>query len=303
MVDSPRTQAAPPTARPARDRRWREWRAALFLIAPFTLAFLALFVYPAARVVQLSFTDATLTGGGSPVGFDNYARLVRDPMFWKSLWNTGYFVLLTVAPNTFLGLALALMVVRLKRLRAPVMAAFFLPYILPVSVVTLVWNWILNANFGVARQFLNTGVAPLNDPTWAMPTIALVTIWWTVGFNLLLFVAALQNIPTSYYEAASLDGASSLQAFRAISWPLIWPVTALVLTLQLISQLKIFAQVYLMTGGGPFNSTIVMLQYMYEIAFQRFDSGYAAAVAMVMFLVILLLSVGQFTLLNRRGAR
>lgn len=283
--------------------RRREARTALYLIAPFTLFFLFLFVYPSARVIQLSFTNATLTGGGEFIGFGNYRRLLSDKLFWKSFWNTGYFVLLTVVPNSAIGLVLALMVVRLKRLRPFVLSAFFLPYILPVSVVTLMWNWIFNANFGILKQAVGTNLALLNDPTWAMPTVALVTIWWTSGFNMLLFIAALQNIPREYYEAASLDGATTLGTFRAITWPLLWPVTVLVLTLQLISQLKIFAQVYLMTGGGPFNSTIVVLQYMYRQAFQQFNSGYAATIAMILFLVIMVLSVAQFTLLNLRSRR
>lgn len=287
----------------SRRRKWRTWRDAFLLVAPFTLLYLIFFIYPTGRVVQLSFTDANLVGSGDFVGLANYRRLVSDPLFWKSLSNTAYFVLLSVVPVTALGLLFALMVVRLKRLRGLVLGAFFLPNILPVSVVTLIWEWILNSNFGVANYVLGRRIAWLTDPVTAMPSVAFITVWWTVGFAVLLFIAGLENIPKSYYEAASLDGANVWQSFRHVTWPLLWPVTALILTLELIANLKIFAQVYLLTEGGPFNSTIVVLQYMYRQAFQQFNSGYASAIAMALFVVILFVSFFQYRLLRGFGPK
>lgn len=285
------------------------WRDALLLVAPFTILYAIFFLWPTLRVFQLSFTNAPLIGDGSFVGFANYERLLNDPLFMRSVRNTLYFVLLTVVPNTAVGLILALMVVRLKRLRPPILAAFFLPFMLPVSVVTLIWLWMVDSNFGILQYILtyfNNGrpLAPFRNPDWAMPMVALVTVWWTVGFNMLLFIAGLQGISKEYYEAASLDGATGLQRFRHITWPLLWPITALVLTLQLIAQLKIFDQVYLLTGGGPFNSTIVMLQYVYREAFQQFRGGYASAISVTLFVMIFVLSVVQFVFLrgNRRRA-
>jgi len=283
------------------------WRDALLLVAPFTILYVIFFLYPSARVFQLSFTNAPLIGDGSYVGFANYERLLNDPLFMRSVRNTMYFVLLSVVPNTAVGLILALMVVRLKRLRPPVLAAFFLPFMLPVSVVTLIWLWMVDSNYGILQYILtyfNNGrpLAVFRNPDWAMPMVALVTVWWTVGFNMLLFIAGLQGISKEYYEAASLDGATGMQVFRYITWPLLWPITALVLTLQLIAQLKIFDQVYLLTGGGPFNSTLVMLQYVYREAFQQFRGGYASAISVALFLMIFVLSILQFTVLrtNRR---
>lgn len=285
------------------------WRDALLLVAPFTILYAIFFLWPTLRVFQLSFTNAPLIGDGSFVGLANYERLLNDPLFMRSVRNTLYFVLLTVVPNTAVGLILALMVVRLKRLRPPILAAFFLPFMLPVSVVTLIWLWMVDSNFGILQYILtyfNNGrpLAPFRNPDWAMPMVALVTVWWTVGFNMLLFIAGLQGISKEYYEAASLDGATGLQRFRHITWPLLWPITALVLTLQLIAQLKIFDQVYLLTGGGPFNSTIVMLQYVYREAFQQFRGGYASAISVTLFVMIFVLSVVQFVFLrgNRRRA-
>lgn len=283
------------------------WRDALLLVAPFTALYVIFFLYPTGRVFQLSFTNAPLIGDASYVGFANYERILSDPLFRRSIRNTIYFVMLSVVPNTAVGLLLALMVVRLKRLRAPVLAAFFLPYMLPVSVVTLIWLWMVDSNYGILQYFLafyNDGrpLAVFRNPDWAMPMVALVTVWWTVGFNMLLFIAGLQGISKDYYEAASLDGATGNQAFRHITWPLLWPITALVLTLQLIAQLKIFDQVYLLTGGGPFNSTIVMLQYVYREAFQQFRGGYASAISVTLFVMIFVLSILQFRVLrgNRR---
>jgi multiple sugar transport system permease protein len=293
--------------RTGRKRNWRMWRDALLLVAPFTLLYAVFFLFPTARVFQLSFTNAPLIGDGEFVGLANYQRLWNDSLFWRSLRNTFYFVALTVVPNTAVGLMFALMVIRLKRLRSIVLAAFFLPFMLPVSVVTLVWQWMLDSRFGVIQpifQFLfERNLAVFRDPNWAMPMVALITVWWTVGFNMLLFIAGLQGISKEYYEAASLDGATGMQIFRYITWPLLWPITALVLTLQLIAQLKIFDQVYLLTGGGPFNSTIVMLQFVYREAFQQFRGGYASAVSVALFLIIMVVSVAQYRLLRTGRAR
>ena len=246
----------------------RKTLTAIVMIAPFLIAYAIVFAYPVYKMFALSFTDAPLVGEGQWVGFDNYVRLFHQKLFYTSVWNTGYFVVLTVIPNTLIGLGLALMVVRLKGwMQSLVLVLFFIPYILPVSVVTQIWKWVLDQQFGIAQfiieAFTGSRVSVFRDPVWAMPMVALVTVWWTNGFNLLLFIAGLRNIPHDYYEAAMLDGATRWQCFKRITWPLIWPVTALVLTLQLILQLKIFDQVYLLTEGGPFNSTYVLLQLVF----------------------------------------
>lgn len=290
---------------PARRKRTM-WRAAFLLVTPFAALYLVFFLYPTYRIVQLSLTDAPLIGPGNFVGLENFQRLLGDALFLRSLRNTFYFVLLSVVPNTALGLVFALMVVRLRSFRSTVLAAFFLPYMLPVSVVTLIWQWLLNTQFGIVQRafglFGEGRVALFSSPTWAMPTVAFVTVWWTVGFNMLLFIAGLQGISKEYYEAAALDGATDAQTFRHITWPLLWPITALVLTLQLIAQLKIFDQIYLLTNGGPFNTTLVTLLYMYRQGFQSNNGGYAATVAVALFVIILFASLVQVRLLGM-GAR
>ncbi|WP_404426001.1 carbohydrate ABC transporter permease [Thalassospira australica] len=279
---------------------------ALLLIAPFVICYLVVFAYPVYKMFAMSFTDAPLIGEGEWIGFDNYIRMFEHKLFYTSVYNTLYFVLLTVVPNTLIGLGIAMLIVRLKGwIQAGILVLFFMPYILPVTVVTQIWQWILDQQFGVVQpmieDLIGRRISVFRDPVWAMPMVALVTIWWTNGFNVLLFISALRNIPDDYYEAASLDGASRLQKFRRITWPLLWPVTALVLTLQLIMQLKIFDQIYLMTQGGPFNSTYVLLQLVYREAFGRNQGGYASAVAVALFVIIVAVSILQYQLLKARG--
>ena len=289
-------------------RRRRELRAAGLLTAPFLFVFLIFFLYPTYKVIALSFTDAPLIGDGQWIGLANYAKLLNDRLFFTSLWNNLYFVLLTVVPTTVIALLIALAVSKLKgRMQALVLTLFFLPYVLPVSVVTLIWAWMLDFQFGILQPLIAavTGkpVPVFRNPYWVMPMIAVVTIWWTNGFNVLLLIAGLRNIPEDLYEAASLDGATPWQRFWRVTWPLLWPVTALVLTLQLILQLKLFDQVYLLSNGGPFNSSYVVLMQMYREAFQLNNGGYASAIAMVLFLVIVIVSVLQFQLLRLGGRK
>ncbi|MBD9527780.1 carbohydrate ABC transporter permease [Paracoccus sp. PAR01] len=278
------------------------------LILPFVAIFSLVFAYPIVEVIRLSFTNATLIGGGEWVGLQNYRELLSDKLFYTSLKNNGYFVLLTVIPTTAIALGIALMVQRLSgRLQALALALFFLPYILPVSVVTQIWAWMLDFQFGVLQPVLELiagkPIPVFKNPHWVMPMVALVTIWWTNGFNVLLLLAGLRNIPQDLYEASALDGANRRQQFARITWPLLWPVVALVLTLQLILQLKLFDQVYLLSEGGPFNSSYVLLLMVYREAFQQNNGGYAAAISLVVFLLIVTVSVLQYQLLRIRGRK
>ena len=279
------------------DRQKGWWIAWPFLV-PFLLFYGVFLIYPAIQVGLLSLSNSDLAGRGQFIGFANYLELARDRDFWASVWHTLYFILLTVVPNTAVGFLFALLIVRLSRLRLAILSAFFLPYILPVSVVTTAAIWLLDANFGIVSYIFNSQIAWFADPTFAMPGVAFVTIWWTVGFNMLLFIAGLQNIPAELYEASALDGANALQRFLFITCPLIWPVASLVLILQLILQFKIFDQVYLLTHGGPYNSTVVVLLYMYSEAFQLNRGGYGATIAVVLVVIIIAVSAVQFRLLN-----
>ena len=288
--------------------RRNEILVAMVLIAPFVVVYGWLFIYPTIQMVRLSFTNAPLIGEGAWIGLDNYVRLISDRIFKTAVWNTGYFVLLTVIPGTAVALLIAMMVSRLKGwAQSIILAAFFLPFIRPVTVVYLIWWWISDIQFGIAQYIIEPIVGqPVNfwrRPDWFMPMAALVTIWWTNGFSILLFLAGLRNISSEIYEAAALDGATRWQVFWRITWPLIWPVTALCLTIQLILQLKIFDQVYLFSLGGRTNTTMVLVQYIYEQAFVHNKGGYGATIAVGLFVLVVVVSVLQYQALRARGAR
>lgn len=287
--------------------RRSEYLVAAILVAPFVLIFGWMFIYPTLQMLQVSLTKAPLIGAGVWVGFDNYVKMFNDRIFWGAVWNTSYFVLLTVIPGTAAALAIALMVSRLNGwVQSVVLAAFFLPFILPVTVVYLIWDWMLNLQFGIAQYIIEPLVGQRvnvwRTVPWFMPMAALLTIWWTNGFSILLFLAGLRNIPKELYEAAALDGGTRWQVFSGITWPLIWPVTVLCLTIQLILQLKIFDQVYLFAQGGRTNATMVLVQYIFEQAFQKNAGGYAATIAVSLFVIVVAFSILQYQVLRIRGA-
>lgn len=285
-----------------RDKR-NEALVAYVLIAPFVAVYGLIFVYPMIDMFVLSFQKAPLIGSGTWVGFDNYTRLPGERRFDTALWNTAYFIALTVVPGTFVALAIALGITRLSgRLQALVLALFFLPYILPVSVVYRIWDWTLNFQFGIAMHLFDLiGLqrVPIFKVTdWFMPAVAFVTIWWTCGFSVLLFLAGLRAIPQEIYEAAALDNSSRWTTFWRLTWPLLWPVTTLVLTIQLILQLKIFDQVYLFSQGGRPNDNLVMVYYIFQRAFVNNHGGRAAAVAVVLFMIVIVISVLNYQLMR-----
>ena len=288
-----------------RNRR-TELLVAYLLVAPFILVYGWMFIYPTIQMAVLSFTNAPLIGAGKWVGLKNYSRMFADPVFRKAIWNTTYFVILTVVPGTIVALGIALMVSRLKGwVQSLILSAFFLPFVLPVTVVYVIWDWLTNVQFGMVQGVIEPIVGrPVNvwrTIPWFMPGAALITIWWTNGFSILLFLAGLRNIPQEIYEAAALDGATRRQMLFRITLPLLWPVTALCLTIQLILQMKIFDQVYLFAHGGRTQATMVMVQYIYEQAFQKNAGGYSATIAVALFVIVVVFSVLQYQLLRMRA--
>lgn len=271
----------------------REGAAASLLLAPFVAVFALFFLVPALDTLWLSLTESSLTRTGAFIGLANYRMLFTDPSFWESVATTFYFALLTVPALCALGLLMALLVHRFTRAQGWLQGAFFLPFVLPISVMTLIADWMLQPAGGVINHLLGGARAWLADPHWALPVVAIGTIWWTVGFNLLLFLAGLRTIPADLYEAAALDGAQGWTLFRTMTWPALRPVATTALILQLIASLKVFGQTYILTAGGPYNTTRVTLHYMVETAFTQSDAGYAAAIAMAFMAIVLLLSLVQ----------
>lgn len=288
--------------------QWNEVGVAAVLLSPFIVVYGILFVYPTIQMILLSLQKAPLIGPGEWVGIDNYVRLFKDRLFGVATWNTVYFVILSVVPSTILGLLIALGVNRLKGwAQSIVLAAFFIPYILPVSVVFRIWGWMFDSQFGILQTviefFFGQHIPVFRTLPLFMPAVAFITIWWLVGFNVLLFIAGLRNISAEIYEAAALDGAKRWQTFWRITWPLIWPVTVLVLTIQLILQFKIFDQIYLFGNGGRTDATLGIVQLIFRNAFQKNQGGYGATVAVVLFAIIVIFSVLQYQLLRARGEK
>ncbi len=286
--------------------RRRDMAVAFILLLPFLAIYGVAFVYPTIDMVVLSLRKAPLIGAGEWAGLDNYVRLAGDRLFRIATRNTLWFVALTAPASTVLALLLAMGVARLRGwLQAAVLACFFLPFMLPVSVVYLIWHWILDTHFGIAQPIVaavaGRSVSIFRTVSTFMPGVAFVTVWATVGFSVLLFLAGLRSIPQETSEAARLDGAGRIALFRHVTWPLIWPVTALVLTIQLISHLKVFDIVYLFNLRGRVDETMSLVQYVFRLAFQQNDGGYAATVAVAILVLVAVLSVLQFQLLRSRG--
>jgi multiple sugar transport system permease protein len=279
---------------------------ALGFLAPFLVLYLAFIIGPTLYGLVLSFFDTSLVKPGLNgfAGFGNYAEALQSADFWSSLWHTIWFTILTTPPLIVLAFAFALLADRAKHGRWFFRLAFFAPYILPSAVVALVWIFLYTPGLGLLETgLLKAGItAPnwLGDPSWAMPSLAITTIWWTLGFNFVLYLAGLQEIPRDLYEASAMDGASPWQQIRKITIPMLARTTTLVAVLQVIASLKVFDQMYLMTQGGPNFATRSILQYVYDEGFTNFRVGYAAAVSMLFFLVVLLVSAVWFGLVRRQ---
>lgn len=229
----------------------------------------------------------------------------NDSQFWLSFGNTVLFVLLSTPLIVGGGLLLALALNRKGRMIGLLRTLFFAPYVLSVSVLTLIWAFLLNPQLGLIGELFTTlGLDPvswLTSTTWAMPAIVVTTLWWTVGFNVVLFLAGLQDIDASLYEAAQLDGASALQRFRHITVPGLERTTLLVVVLQIIASFQIFGQVFIMTRGGPNGATRVSVQHIYESGFRDLELGYASAMSVFLFVVMVAFSALQFRLVRERA--
>jgi multiple sugar transport system permease protein len=290
----------------ASNKRRGEGRAGWGLATPFLIFYVLFLIGPTVYGIIMSFFNSSLehAGLGGFVGPDNYTQALTSSDFWQSMWHTVLFTLLTTPPLVALALVLAIFTDRLSRGRWFYRLVFFAPYVVPSAAMALIWTWLYTPQIGLWDSWLSAvGISNppnwLADPSWAMVSVALATVWWTLGFNFVLYLAGLQEIPRELYEAAAVDGASRWHQLRRITVPLLNRTTALVLVLQIIASLKIFDQIFLMTAGGPNYSTRPLLEYVYDVGFTDFRTGYAAAASMLYFLVILAVSLVWF-IINRR---
>ncbi len=281
--------------------RNRDTLQAYLFLAPFLLVYAVFLVYPLLKGFWISLHDWELVGDYREwVGFLNYSDLWNDALFWKATGNTILFAALTVPTMTALALALALAVHKPTRLNGVMRGIFFGSSVFSVSVVTLVWQMVLNGDRGlVAHLFRSLGMEPisfLSSPFWAMPSLAVATLWWGVGLPMALFLASLSQIPSELYEAADLDSASRWTVLRRITLPAIRRTTILVIVLQIVAQFQMFGQAQLMTRGGPGDRTRTVVQYIYDTGFRDWQIGYAAAMAMVLFVLMFAFSMLQLWL-------
>jgi multiple sugar transport system permease protein len=272
-------------------------------VGPFLLLYVALLVYPLILGFGISFNQADLFGARKWVGLDNYARLFADPVFHHALRNTFKLAFLIVPAVTAITLALALALNHATRTAAVFRGIFFSSSVLSVTIVTLIWRFILTPDAGlVAKALAPLGVEPipfLSHPDLTLPAVALATIWWSIGLPMMLFLAGLQQIPGDLYEAAALDRSSRWTTFRKITLPSLRRTVILVVMLQTAAQLQIFGQAQLLTTGGPGGASRPLVLFIYELAFGRWELGYAMAASEILFFLVLLLTIVQYWAVGR----
>lgn len=299
------TPALASGARLLRARRAGAW-SNLWFVAPYLAVFVVMLVVPLAWGMWLSTTKSDLFGTEAWVGFRNFVRLIRDPFFLQTVGNTFYFVLLTVPALTLAGLALALVLNRQERWAAVLRTIFFASTVLSVTVVTLVWRLVFLPDGGLlgvtAEALGKTPIAFLNNQDLAMPAIAITTIWWCIGLPMVLFLAALQQVPRDLYEAAALDNAARWTTLTRITLPAIRRTFFLVIIIEVILQFQLFGQAQLMTLGGPNNATRPIVLFIYETGWRQWELGYAAAAAQVLFAMILIAAMIQYRISARKDA-
>jgi len=277
--------------------------SAYLFLAPALSAIALFFVVPVLAALVMSFTDFDIYALADFdmlrfVGLRNYAELIDNPLFWKALSNTFYFVLVGGPLSVVVSLGAALLAnARLARFKSLFRTVYFLPVVTTLVAVAVMWRYFYHPRFGLLNYMLSfVGVDPidwLGDPGWAMPAIIILAIWKNFGYNMLIFVAGLQNIPDQLYEAARIDGAGFIQTFREITLPMLAPTTVFIVVITMIGYFQLFAEPYVMTQGGPLYSTFSIVMLMYDQGFRWWDMGYAAAVAFVLFFLILLGTVVQ----------
>ncbi len=267
-------------------------------IAPNLIVFTVFVFVPILLSFYISLNDWSLIGSPIFIGLGNYVDMAQDADFWTAFLNTLVYTAGTVPTSMALGLAVAVGLNRKLPGRAFLRSIYFVPVIISLVATALIASWIFNDNYGVVNKALEAlGFGPvswLSSRTWAMPTLIITTLWIRLGFNMVVYLAALQSIPTELYDAARVDGATGRRRFLHITWPLLGPTTFLLLILNVIYSLHVFDLIYVMTGGGPGFSTTVLVQYIYQQAFEESQMGYASAIGVVLYLMLLVFTVFQW---------
>ncbi|HEU6450422.1 MAG TPA: sugar ABC transporter permease [Gemmatimonadaceae bacterium] len=286
-------------------------RAGQLFVLPAAVLITLFFFVPVAAAFLLSFTDFDIYSIGNlsnarVVGLRNYIQLFHNPVFWSAVANTFYFALvggpLTVAASLGAALLVNAKAVRLKGLFRTV---YFVPFVTTLVAVAIVWRYLYHPRYGLLNYMLGwVGISPidwLGDPRWAMPAIILLAVWKNFGYNMLIFIAGLQAVPDDLYEAARIDGAGALRQFRSITLPMLAPTFFFVGVVTMIGYFQLFAEPYVMTQGGPLKATTSLVLFMYTEGFRWWRMGNAAAIAFLLFVIILAWTLIQFRLERRRA--
>lgn len=298
-----------PRARGGRNER-RDNGPAWGLLAPFIVLYLAFLIAPTVYGIVMSFFNTSLVRPGLSnfAGVDKYVAVLTSSDFWSSMWHTVLFTIYTTPPLVILALVLAILTDRLRRGRWFFRLVFFAPFVVPVSVAGLVFAWLYAPEIGLYQSWLSavgiTSPGWLSDPNWAVASVAIMTIWWTLGFNFVLYLAGLQEIPRQLYESAAIDGAGPWAQLWRVTVPMLRRTTLLIVMLQAIASLKVFVQVYTLFNGasGPDYAARPVVGYIYDSGFTDFRAGYGAAASTV-YLVLLVLVAGVWFLISRRQSR
>jgi multiple sugar transport system permease protein len=293
----------------APSRRWKDLRKQLpnyLFVLPHFLFFAIFLLYPIFRGIQISLYDwKIMLTDQNFIGLANYQALMDDAIFWEVLGNTIYFTVLTVALNVIVALSVAIALKQDFHGSNSMRVLFYAPAILSVSVLAIIGIRIWDTQLGIVNYFMVTllglpRVSWLGDRALAIPALSVTTVWWSFGFPMLVFLAGLQNIPEQLYEAAKIDGAGRLATFRHITLPLLMPTMLFVVVTQFIAHMQVFAQPYIITGGGPGNATRSVVMYLYETAWKFFRFGYASAISVVLAVIMIFVTVVIFSVLRRR---
>jgi ABC-type sugar transport system permease subunit len=284
--------------RTGRHGHWRRHSSAYLFLAPSCLILLVFVVYPIGQSLWMSLHDWSFFSSHHRwVGLANYRELLNDSRFWNALKNTAIYTACVVPLQVGLGLALAVALQRTIRVNTFFRSIYFFPVISALATMGIVWKFLLDPNIGIIPHALTAAGLPSTDflqsTTWALPSIIVVGVWKGVGFSMVIFLAALQDVPENLLEAAALDGAGAWMRFRRVTLPLLRPSMLFAAIIATIASMQLFDLVYVMTSGGPLFHTETLVTYLYQVGFQDFRSGYAAAISWVLFLLILLLSVLQ----------
>jgi len=281
----------------------RDWFAAFVFLLPNLVSIGLFTLIPVVAGFFLSFTNWDMLSDPQWVGLENYQDILKDRQFWNALRNTVIYTLIVIPGGLAVSMLLALALNSKIKGTAIYQAIFFLPYVSSTVAIALVWKWIYHPDYGVLNAMLRAvglpGVDWLTNPSVALISVAIVQIWQTAGYNMVLLLAGLRAIPKDYYEAARIDGASPWTIFWSITVPLLMPTIFFVTTISIIASFQVFNLIYVMTGGGPGNSTKVYVFYLWENGFSFFKMGYASALAYVLFVIILAITLIQARFLGR----